>query len=55
MAVPYSKESDNVPLPNSTNAKYVGNMPVIKSVEFLIQIDKKNSQISQVRDNKLRF
>ena len=41
MADPYHEESDKEPLPNSINAKFLHNMPGIKSIKFLIEIDER--------------
>ena len=41
MEVPYSEESDHVPLPNSTNAKFLCNIP---GDQFLIEIDERTQK-----------
>ena len=55
MEDPYREESDKEPLPNSTYAKYLHNMPGAKSVQFLFEIDEKNNEISWGREKNLTF
>ena len=41
MTDPHREESDKVPLPNSTHGKFLHNMPGVKSVQFLIEMDER--------------